>query len=168
MKKILQENGMTQEVLDILIQFIGVPSSEIQDRYSMLMEKHAGAVEGSSEHQHEKGLVLDKSLDAALDSFDNHFCRRCMVFDCRLHGCSQNIVTPSEKQPCFSGDNGKPCSTECYLWQCISWDPKLYTTLKWSQSRKHGKDASGSGTTLSEMCIDKRVVEDSSKAAIVP
>ncbi|KAL5707181.1 [histone H3]-lysine(4) N-trimethyltransferase [Ranunculus cassubicifolius] len=151
MKKILQENGMTQEVLDILIQFIGVPSSEIQDRYSMLMEKHAGAVEGSSEHQHEKGLVLDKSLDAALDSFDNHFCRRCMVFDCRLHGCSQNIVTPSEKQPCFSGDNGKPCSTECYLW-----------------SRKHGKDASGSGTTLSEMCIDKRVVEDSSKAAIVP
>ncbi|KAL5700881.1 [histone H3]-lysine(4) N-trimethyltransferase [Ranunculus cassubicifolius] len=142
---------MTQEVLDILSQFIGVPSSEIQDRYSVLMEKHAGAVEGSSEHQHEKGLVLDKSLDAALDSFDNLFCRRCMVFDCRLHGCSQNVVTPSEKQPCFSGDNGKPCSTECYLW-----------------SRKHGKDASGSGTTLSEMCIDKRVIEDSSKAAIVP
>lgn len=63
---------------------------------------------------------LDKDLDAALDSFDNLFCRRCLVsynlysiqlfvisislflglvsfwqvFDCRLHGCSQDLVFP--------------------------------------------------------------------------
>jgi histone-lysine N-methyltransferase EZH2 len=71
---------------------------------------------------------LDKDLDAALDSFDNLFCRRCLVsivlvlhsihavlcfhpiynsvdffffflfflkvFDCRLHGCSQDLIFP--------------------------------------------------------------------------
>ena len=30
---------------------------------------------------------LDKNLDAALDSFDNLFCRRCLV--CILFNCSQ-------------------------------------------------------------------------------
>ena len=70
---------------------------------------------------------LDKDLDAALDSFDNLFCRRCLVrilyvvslvccfvltllqfncsivvsfwqvFDCRLHGCSQDLVFPVSK-----------------------------------------------------------------------
>ncbi|RZC46967.1 hypothetical protein C5167_039922 [Papaver somniferum] len=43
-------------------------------------------------------IFCDKDLDAALDSFDNLFCRRCLVFDCRLHGCSQDLVFPAEKQ----------------------------------------------------------------------
>lgn len=60
--------------------------------------------------------LLDKDLEAALDSFDNLFCRRCLVFDCRLHGCSQDLVFPADKQPPWSQpDEGNiPCSSNCY------------------------------------------------------
>eukprot|EP01018_Ginkgo_biloba_P008814 Gb_27681 [translate_table: standard] len=63
-------------------------------------------------------IFLGKDLDAALDSFDNLFCRRCLVFDCRLHGCSQGLVLPSEKQPQWSNpeeDSCTPCGIDCYL-----------------------------------------------------
>eukprot|EP01018_Ginkgo_biloba_P003160 Gb_22334 [translate_table: standard] len=63
-------------------------------------------------------IFLGKDLDAAMDSFDNLFCRRCLVFDCRLHGCSQGLVFPSEKQPPWSPpeeDSNRPCGTHCYL-----------------------------------------------------
>ncbi|TVU12396.1 hypothetical protein EJB05_46039 [Eragrostis curvula] len=57
----------------------------------------------------------DKDLDAALDSFDNLFCRRCLVFDCKLHGCSQDLVFPTEKQQAWNGtDDGAPCGIHCY------------------------------------------------------
>ncbi|KAK8968650.1 Histone-lysine N-methyltransferase EZ1 [Platanthera guangdongensis] len=59
--------------------------------------------------------IFDKDLDAALDSFDNLFCRRCLVFDCRLHGCSHDLVFPSEKQlPWSCSDDGSPCGSHCY------------------------------------------------------
>ncbi|KAH9711965.1 Histone-lysine N-methyltransferase CLF [Citrus sinensis] len=59
---------------------------------------------------------LVKDLEAALDSFDNLFCRRCLVFDCRLHGCSQDLVFPAEKQPLwYHLDEGNvPCGPHCY------------------------------------------------------
>ncbi|CAM6040754.1 unnamed protein product [Sphagnum compactum] len=59
-----------------------------------------------------------KDLLAAMDSFDNLFCRRCLVFDCRLHGCSQAIVHPSERQQPWSNiEDGipLPCSKHCCL-----------------------------------------------------
>ncbi|KAK9281807.1 hypothetical protein L1049_004713 [Liquidambar formosana] len=110
-----QEHGISEEVVNIVSQFIGGTTSEIQERYEMLKEKHEQ--KGSGEIGSEKSILLDKSLSAALDSFDNLFCRRCLVFDCRLHGCSQNLINPSEKQSCWSEyeEDGKPCSDQCYL-----------------------------------------------------
>ncbi|OVA16776.1 SANT/Myb domain [Macleaya cordata] len=119
--KAVQEHGITPEVLTILSQIIKATASEIQDRYKILMEryeeKHPKQVEGSGKTVSERDIFLDKSLNVALDSFDNLFCRRCLVFDCRLHGCSQSLIIPGEKQPYLCGpeENQKPCSEQCYL-----------------------------------------------------
>ncbi|XP_020399443.1 histone-lysine N-methyltransferase EZ2 isoform X7 [Zea mays] len=107
-----QDHGLNQEVVNVLCQFIGATPSEIEERSEVLFEKnekHSG-----SSDKIESRLSLDKTMDAVLDSFDNLFCRRCLVFDCRLHGCSQNLC---EKQPySFDPDeNKKPCGHLCYL-----------------------------------------------------
>uniref|UniRef100_A0A5B7BG87 [histone H3]-lysine(27) N-trimethyltransferase n=1 Tax=Davidia involucrata TaxID=16924 RepID=A0A5B7BG87_DAVIN len=116
-----QEYGLGEEVLNVVSQYIGGTTSEIQERYNILKEKNQGKhnknFKGSGEIGSERSIFLDKSLSAALDSFDNLFCRRCLVFDCRLHGCSQSLINPGEKQ-CYSSESeedGKPCSDQCYL-----------------------------------------------------
>ncbi|XP_043710681.1 histone-lysine N-methyltransferase EZ3 isoform X2 [Telopea speciosissima] len=119
--KVIQEYGLNQEVLNILSEFIGATESEIQERYNALIEqhpeKHPKNLEASAERVSDRSIFLGKSLTAALDSFDNLFCRRCLVFDCRLHGCSQSLVIPSEKQPnwCEIEENDRPCSDQCFL-----------------------------------------------------
>nr|GEW95218.1 histone-lysine N-methyltransferase CLF [Tanacetum cinerariifolium] len=35
---------------------------------------------------------IEKDLEAAQDSFGHLFCRRCLIFDCKLHGCSQKLI----------------------------------------------------------------------------
>ncbi|TXG63294.1 hypothetical protein EZV62_010288 [Acer yangbiense] len=114
---VFQEHGLGEEVLNIVSQFIGVATSEIQDRYSTLKKNHDKRFKDSRDSGYEQGISLNKSLSAALDSFENLFCRRCLVFDCRLHGCSQTLIYPSEKQPYWSEyeDNRKPCGDHCYL-----------------------------------------------------
>jgi histone-lysine N-methyltransferase EZH2 len=70
----------------------------------------------------EEKQTQPKDLLAAMDSFDNLFCRRCLVFDCRLHGCSQAIVHPSERQQPWSNiEDGipLPCSKHCCLLQIL-------------------------------------------------
>ncbi|XP_042516124.1 histone-lysine N-methyltransferase EZA1 isoform X2 [Macadamia integrifolia] len=119
--KVIQEYGLNREVLNIVSEFIGATASEIQERYNTLIEQHPEKqpekLEASAERVSERNIFLGKSLTAALDSFDNLFCRRCLVFDCRLHGCSQSLVVPSEKQPnwCETEENGRPCSNQCFL-----------------------------------------------------
>ncbi|KAL2641345.1 hypothetical protein R1flu_008932 [Riccia fluitans] len=76
-------------------------------------QKHGAASQpGKSEN------IEAKDLAAAMDSFDNLFCRRCLVFDCRLHGCSQPLVHPSERQqPMMTtpdAENSEPCGPNCY------------------------------------------------------
>ncbi|XP_077240780.1 SET domain-containing protein isoform X2 [Tasmannia lanceolata] len=120
--KTVEECGLNQEVLNILTQFIEASSSEIQERYDTLVEKNREKtiknVDSVDEMGSERSIFLDKSLSAALDSFDNLFCRRCLVFDCRLHGCSQNLIIPNEKLSFWYEleENGNPCSDQCYLW----------------------------------------------------
>ncbi|GKV40499.1 hypothetical protein SLEP1_g48139 [Rubroshorea leprosula] len=115
-----QEYGLGEEVVNIVSQFIGVNVSEIEERHNFLKEKYKDSEQNlrdPGDSGLEKGISLDKSLNAALDSFDNLFCRRCLLFDCRLHGCSQTLINPSEKQPYWSEyeDDRKPCSDQCYL-----------------------------------------------------
>ncbi|KAL9430600.1 hypothetical protein AB3S75_025903 [Citrus x aurantiifolia] len=115
---VFEEHGLGEEVINAVSQFIGIATSEVQDRYSTLKEKYDGKnLKEFEDSGHERGISLEKSLSAALDSFDNLFCRRCLLFDCRLHGCSQTLINPSEKQPYWSEyeDDRKPCSNHCYL-----------------------------------------------------
>ncbi|XP_020538356.1 histone-lysine N-methyltransferase EZA1 isoform X3 [Jatropha curcas] len=116
---VFQEHGLAEEVLDIVSQFTGVSTSEIQERCSMLKEKfdEEQNEKDSGDSMSNRGISLDKSLTAALDSFDNLFCRRCLLFDCRLHGCSQTLINHSEKLPYWSEyeDDRKPCSDQCCL-----------------------------------------------------
>ncbi|XP_011082416.1 histone-lysine N-methyltransferase EZA1 isoform X1 [Sesamum indicum] len=117
-----EEFGVGDEVLNALTQFVGGTSREIQERCNMFMEKDRimgkHKLQSSGEEGSEDNVFLDKSLSAALDSFDNLFCRRCLVFDCRLHGCSQILIYPSEKQsfPSDTEEDRKPCGDQCYLW----------------------------------------------------
>lgn len=50
-----------------------------QDRYKRLKEKYDKDFRDCEDSGSERGISLDKSLGAALDSFDNLFCRRCLV-----------------------------------------------------------------------------------------
>ncbi|XP_019105362.1 histone-lysine N-methyltransferase EZA1 isoform X3 [Beta vulgaris subsp. vulgaris] len=108
-----QEYGLDDDVADIVSHFIGGTAVEIQERYNELkLKSEVSQEQGSSD----KNMFLEKTLSAALDSLDNLFCRRCLVFDCRLHGCSQNLVYPSEKPPSLSvPERRKPCGDQCYL-----------------------------------------------------
>ncbi|XP_031250375.1 histone-lysine N-methyltransferase EZA1 [Pistacia vera] len=113
-----QEHGLGEEVVNLVGQFTGVATSEIQERYNILKEKFNDKnLKDSADSGYEMGISLDKTLSAALDSFDNLFCRRCLLFDCRLHGCSQTLIDPCEKQSYWSEyeDDRKPCSDHCYL-----------------------------------------------------
>ncbi|CAN6449553.1 unnamed protein product [Victoria cruziana] len=117
----IQEVGLSDIVLESLSQQLGRKPSEIKGRYECLNEERIklplGKEETDAETWHEDSFA-EKDLEAALDSFDNLFCRRCLVFDCRLHGCSQDLVLPAEKQLPWSvpvDDAGTPCGTHCYL-----------------------------------------------------
>uniref|UniRef100_N1R0Q4 Uncharacterized protein n=1 Tax=Aegilops tauschii TaxID=37682 RepID=N1R0Q4_AEGTA len=78
---------------------INTYSPILQARYEILNgEKTEGSLKKVSvPNAKVEDLYRDKDLDAALDSFDNLFCRRCLVFDCKLHGCSQDLVFPAPK-----------------------------------------------------------------------
>uniref|UniRef100_A0ACD5WGC6 Uncharacterized protein n=1 Tax=Avena sativa TaxID=4498 RepID=A0ACD5WGC6_AVESA len=113
----IQECGMSDAVLETLAQCSDRAASDIKARYDILhRERTEDSLKKVSElNAKVEDVYRDKDLDAALDSFDNLFCRRCLVFDCKLHGCSQDLVFPTEKQPPWiSIDDGIPCGIHCY------------------------------------------------------
>lgn len=120
----IQEEGLSQAVLDSISQCLGAKSCEIKARYDFLMEqdhqKESAELGGNGsgvENLASGDIFLGKDLDAAMDSFDNLFCRRCLVFDCRLHGCSQALVFPCEKQSPWippEEECNMPCGIHCY------------------------------------------------------
>ncbi|CAN6214949.1 unnamed protein product [Urochloa humidicola] len=113
----VQECGMSDAVLQTLAVHLDRATVDIKARYEILHgDKTQDSCKKVIEHNVKvEDLYGDKDLDAALDSFDNLFCRRCLVFDCKLHGCSQDLVFPTEKQPSWSGiADDEPCCKHCY------------------------------------------------------
>ncbi|XP_013637234.1 PREDICTED: histone-lysine N-methyltransferase CLF isoform X1 [Brassica oleracea var. oleracea] len=109
----LDQLGLSDSVLEELANFLSRSSSEIKARYEVLMKEKE--VSESGDNQAESSL-LNKDMDGALDSFDNLFCRRCLVFDCRLHGCSQDLIFPAEKPAPWTTpvDENLTCGANCY------------------------------------------------------
>lgn len=100
-------------------------------------------VSESGDNQAESSL-LNKDMEGALDSFDNLFCRRCLVFDCRLHGCSQDLIFPAEKPApwCPPVDENLTCGANCYKTLLKSGRFPGYGTIE----GKTGTSSDGAGT----------------------
>uniref|UniRef100_A0A7N0ZT56 Histone-lysine N-methyltransferase CLF-like HTH domain-containing protein n=1 Tax=Kalanchoe fedtschenkoi TaxID=63787 RepID=A0A7N0ZT56_KALFE len=111
LRNTIDEVGLSDAVLDSLAKCLFRKPSDIKARYEFLVKQNDIKDDiGPLSH------FLEKDFDAALDSFDNLFCRRCLVFDCKLHGCSQDLVVPHEKQNPWSppDDDSNPCGPHCY------------------------------------------------------
>ncbi|KAK4488397.1 hypothetical protein RD792_004160 [Penstemon davidsonii] len=113
----IKEMGLSDTTFDLLAQCLCRKSCEIKGRYEFLIDSDNAICHVNNEKP--GGFVnpyISKDLDAALDSFDNLFCRRCLVFDCRLHGCSQDLVFPVEKQLSWSCSDveKETCGPNCY------------------------------------------------------
>lgn len=90
----IKEVGLSDIVLDLLGHCLSRKPSEVKARYEALVKADDVGTSKNEFTESSLDLYLAKDLDAALDSFDNLFCRRCLVFDCRLHGCSQDLIFP--------------------------------------------------------------------------
>ncbi|KAM3306202.1 histone-lysine N-methyltransferase CLF isoform X1 [Capsicum chacoense] len=112
----IKKVGMSDVVLDLLGQCLCRKPSEVKARYEGLVKEDNAGTSKNENMESSLDLYLAKDLDAALDSFDNLFCRRCLVFDCRLHGCSQDLIFPAEKQlPWYcSNADMEPCGPNCF------------------------------------------------------
>ncbi|CAK9193560.1 unnamed protein product [Sphagnum troendelagicum] len=127
----VQELGFSPMLLEELAALVGTKHEDIEARYDILLREAEKKVDTRLQEikvpetcnvvkslSPEDKQTQPKDLLAAMDSFDNLFCRRCLVFDCRLHGCSQAIVHPSERQQPWSNiEDGipLPCSKHCCL-----------------------------------------------------
>ncbi|KAL3646302.1 hypothetical protein CASFOL_011482 [Castilleja foliolosa] len=113
----ITEVGFSDTTLDLLAQCLSRKPRDIKGRYEDSVKNDNAIFHVNNENT--EGFVnpyIDKDLDAALDSFDNLFCRRCLVFDCRLHGCSQDLNFPVEKHVARSCQDveKEPCGPNCH------------------------------------------------------
>ncbi|WJX19838.1 [histone H3]-lysine(4) N-trimethyltransferase [Trifolium repens] len=131
-----EEHGLNEQVLNVVSKHVEGTNVEIQERYKSIRENNIGRLDqhskSSGEHESPMSMNLEKNLSDALDSLDNLFCRRCLIFDCRLHGCSQPLIYPSEKKTVWSEPEGdrKPCGGQCYL--------QLKVVKSWSKDSTPG------------------------------
>nr|XP_043617149.1 histone-lysine N-methyltransferase CLF isoform X2 [Erigeron canadensis] len=113
----IKQLGSSDTVLDLLAQRLSRKPSELRARYEVLVNRE-NVVEDSKPEtvEFDMSSIYDKDLEAALDSFDNLFCRRCLVFDCKLHGCSQDLIFPAEKNCTLRSieEEKGPCGPHCY------------------------------------------------------
>ncbi|KAL1212204.1 Histone-lysine N-methyltransferase CLF [Cardamine amara subsp. amara] len=148
----LEQLGLSDFVLEELTNFLSRSSSEIKARYEVLMKDKE--VSESGENQAESSL-LNKDMEGALDSFDNLFCRRCLVFDCRLHGCSQDLIFPAEKPAPWSPpvDENLTCGAKCYKMLLKSERIPGYSTIE----GKTGTSSDGAGTKTTSKKFSSKI-----------
>ncbi|XP_022155279.1 histone-lysine N-methyltransferase EZA1 isoform X2 [Momordica charantia] len=155
---IIQEHGVGEDVLQILSHSIGCTTSEIQERYNVLKERNYKTESSSKvleEFKSNKGISLYKSLSSTLDSFDNLFCRRCMLFDCRLHGCSQSLIYPSEKLLYWPEheEERTPCSNQCFLKRTESKTPEQRNKRPRSSKAEESSARADADIIQDERCL---------------
>ncbi|KAI3500425.1 hypothetical protein L1887_36246 [Cichorium endivia] len=149
----IQQLGSSDAVLDLLGQRLSRKPSELKARYEVLVNRE-NAIEGSKQGNVEFDMssLFDKDLEAALDSFDNLFCRRCLVFDCKLHGCSQDLIFPAEKH-CTSNrveEEKVPCGPYCYR-QVQKTEGNLVTSpTQLNSEQKPTPSSDGNGVQVSK------------------
>lgn len=143
----INEIGLSDAALDALAQCFSRKPCEIKERYEVL-------IKGEISVEDSWNSFLDKDLDAALDSFDNLFCRRCLVFDCRLHGCSQDLVFQAENQltgSCTDEEN-VPCGPHCYKLVLNSgWNATITSPVRANSQEKPVPSFDGTGAQISGM-----------------
>ncbi|CAM0875428.1 unnamed protein product [Alopecurus aequalis] len=185
----IEECGISDAVLETLGRCFDREAGDIKARYEIL---HGEKTESSYKKVPElnakvEDVYRDKDLDAALDSFDNLFCRRCLVFDCKLHGCSQDLVFPTEKQlPWISMDGGIPCGIHCYKLApkpdaVIAIDSDMHIDIEepthpsddtgnqlGSNKKKQGSSGRKAKSQQNESSSTRRVASESSDSEIHP
>ncbi|KAK9067720.1 hypothetical protein SSX86_011831 [Deinandra increscens subsp. villosa] len=127
-RMVLQDYEPSEKVVKTLKQFISGTTSEIREELNRLNQNDTVP----AEVEHDTSTFLDKSLASNLDTFDTLFCRRCLVFDCGLHGNNQPVITPAERLECpvpGYGEHDEPCGVKCYkcLDSTVSVDPDKIT-----------------------------------------
>ncbi|XP_019423348.1 PREDICTED: histone-lysine N-methyltransferase CLF-like [Lupinus angustifolius] len=146
----VREIGLSDIVLDLLAQCFSRTTTEIKARYETLSNEDnagGGSKNANTEENSKCGnSFLEKDLEAALDSFDNLFCRRCLVFDCRLHGCSQDLVSPAEKQSMWTPTDTEsaPCGPNCF--QLVLKSERFSKAPSTSQAGSEEKSSGGSSS----------------------
>ncbi|PWA97216.1 histone-lysine N-methyltransferase CLF [Artemisia annua] len=114
----IKQLGSSDVVYDSLAQRMSRKPCEVKARYEALVSQHNDIESSKSGHADlNMSSSLEKDLEAAQDSFDHLFCRRCLIFDCKLHGCSQELIFPAEKQRPWNAveEDNIPCGPHCYL-----------------------------------------------------
>ncbi|OIW12996.1 hypothetical protein TanjilG_15445 [Lupinus angustifolius] len=113
-----EEHGLNEEVLNIVSQFVGGTSLEIQERYKSIKEKNISRLdqhsEGSREYESPVGICLGGNLSAALDSFDNLFCRRCLDKKTTIMKETDQVMAPySAEEPGNQSITHPPTEVNC-------------------------------------------------------
>ncbi|KAL4577450.1 hypothetical protein LXL04_013559 [Taraxacum kok-saghyz] len=114
----IEQLGSSDVVLDSLAKYLSRKPCEVKERSEALVtKKNVQESSKSGDTAFNLSLFLDKDLEAAQDSIDTLFCRRCLIFDCKLHGCSQELIFPAEKHCTWNStdEENVPCGPHCYL-----------------------------------------------------
>ncbi|KAJ7551817.1 hypothetical protein O6H91_06G030200 [Diphasiastrum complanatum] len=139
------------------------------------LDKQDAADESDSREIGEASLTRrsDISLAQAILPYDLCFCRRCLIFNCKLHGLCRDgaIVYPSQTHPPWNSKSefegtpiSIPCGPDCYLWS----QSQNAFDGRGGQEVKTQVDLSGSGAKIVDdirtgsKCLDRSSTHKSS------